>query len=698
MSKEAAEHLLQIALADPQARFREGQWEAIDALVNRRRKLLVVQRTGWGKSSVYFISAALLRQQARGLTIIISPLLALMRNQIDAAERLGLHALTLNSTNREDHERLQAAILADQVDCLLVSPERLANEAFVESVLQPVANRIAMLVVDEAHCISDWGHDFRPDYRRLLNILRLLPPTMPVLATTATANNRVIADIEAQLGDVQVMRGSLVRDSLQLQNLILPDQGSRLAWLATQIPLLEGTGIVYVLTKRDAEQVKDWLRINDIRAEAYYSGIERPEFADSNALREHLEDLLLTNNIKVLVATVALGMGYDKPDLGFVIHYQAPGSIVGYYQQVGRAGRGISSSYGVLLSGREDADIHDYFRNSAFPSEEHVQAVLALLEQNDGLTLLQLQQELNLRYGQLEKILKYLSVENPAPVLKVGSHWRRTPVIYRLDHDRIARLTAQREVEWQEVQAYLQHQGCLMEFLRRSLDDPQAERCGRCANCLGHTLFPAPVLQTKGVEALQFLRHSKLDFEPRKQVAANAFPIYGFKGNLPTELRAEKGKILSRWNDAGWGRMVADDKHQGYFRDELVSAMTEMIQQHWRPAPAPTWVCCVPSRKRPELVPNFAQRLAKALNLPFVAAIHKIKDNQAQKMQNNRFYQCRNLDGVFAVDAAIPAGPVLLVDDIIDSGWTVTVLAALLRRNGSGPVYPVALASSGTGD
>jgi ATP-dependent DNA helicase RecQ len=379
-------------------------------------------------------------------------------------------------------------------------------------------------------------------------------------------------------------------------------------------------------------------------------------------------------------------------------HYQAPGSIVGYYQQVGRAGRGISVAYGVLLSGREDADIHEYFRSSAFPSEDQVQAVLELLEQHDGVTLLQLQQELNLRQGQLDKVLKYLSVENPSPVIKEGSRWQRTPVAYRLDRDRIARLTAQREVEWEEVQTYLRYQNCLMEFLRRALDDPQAQLCGRCANCLGRTLFPIPVPHQMIVSALQFMRHSEFDFEPRKQVAANAFPVYGFKGNLPPALRSEPGKILSRWNDAGWGSVVANDKRQGRFSDELVNAIVEMIQQRWQPSPSPTWACCVPSRLHPDLVPDFAQRLASALGLPFVAAIHKIKNNQAQKMQNNRYHQCRNLDGVFALDDAIPAGPVLLIDDIIDSGWTVTVLAALLRRNGSGPVYPLALASTSTGD
>lgn len=364
--KEDAEVLLRKAVDNPGARFRKGQWEAIDALVNHRRKLMVVQRTGWGKSSVYFISTRILRDRGTGPTVIVSPLLALMRNQIEAARRLGIHAVTVNSTNADDWPIIKERILSDQVDAMLISPERLSNEAFVEKVLQPVADRVGLLVVDEAHCISDWGHDFRPDYRRLVNVLRQMPPNMPLLGTTATANNRVIEDVRTQLGDVDIQRGSLVRESLVLQTLRLPDQTSRLAWLAQQIPNLPGTGIVYVLTKRDAEQVAAWLQTQGIIARAYHSGVEHEDFEDSNAYRQHLEDRLLHNEVKVLVATTALGMGYDKPDLGFVIHYQAPGSIVSYYQQVGRAGRAIDTAFGVLLSGDEDEDIHEFFAAAPF--------------------------------------------------------------------------------------------------------------------------------------------------------------------------------------------------------------------------------------------------------------------------------------------------------------------------------------------
>ena len=697
MNRLKAQQLLQTALANLQADFREGQWEAIDALVNHYQKLLVVQRTGWGKSAVYFISARIFRDRGLGPTVIVSPLLALMRNQIDAARRLGIKAVTINSTNRHDWQAVTQQILADEIDCLLISPERLANDEFVETVLQPIANRIALMVVDEAHCISDWGHDFRPDYRRIVNILRFLPANTPVLGTTATANNRVIADIQCQLGNIQIQRGPLIRDSLSLQTIVLPDQAARLAWLAQTIPTLRGAGIVYILTKHDAEQVAEWLRQNSINAKAYYSDVTHPDFADSNSYRQHLEDLLLNNQIKVLVATIALGMGYDKPDLGFVIHYQAPGSIVSYYQQVGRAGRNIDSALGVLLSGTEDQDIHEFFRESAFPSEQQVRQIIYELARSDGLTLRQLEEITNLRYGQIEKVLKFLSVENPAPVIKMGSQWRRTSMPFVMNSERINHLTQQREIEWQEVQRYLQTKDCLMSFLRHALDDKVDEPCGRCANCLKQSVVLTQVDSSLAHRAATFLKQAEVILKPKIQVAPDAFKEYGFRGNLPVNLKAQEGRVLSRWGDAGWGKIVANDKHSGRFRDELVTATAEMIRERWRPETFPVWVCCVPSLNHPELVPDFARRLANKLGLPFIDAVKKIKTNEPQKLQQNRFHQCHNLDGAFSIDLPTK-GSVLLVDDIVDSGWTFTVIAALLQQAGSGKVYPFALASSSTNE
>ena len=697
MERQEAENLLKTSVNDPNATFHPGQWEAIDALVNRRRKMLVVQRTGWGKSSVYFISTRILRDSGAGPTLIVSPLLALMRNQIEAARRLGIRAETINSTNRDDWENVKTLVLQDKVDALLVSPERLSNEEFVEEVLSPISDRVGLLVVDEAHCISDWGHDFRPDYRRIVGILQQMPPNMPVLGTTATANDRVIEDVQTQLGGIYVQRGPLARESLHLQTLRSPSQGARLAWLARYIPSMTGTGIVYVLTKRDAEQVAGWLKSQGIDAHAYYSGVEHEDFDDSTQYRLYLEDLLLSNHVKALVATTALGMGYDKPDLGFVIHYQSPGSAVSYYQQVGRAGRAIEKAYGILLAGHEDGDIQEYFRNSAFPDERIVQLILRTLLEYNGLSTRELEQRINIRRNQIDKVLKLISVENPSPVNKIGSKWFRTPVQFQMDHDRIEHLTRQREIEWQEIQGYIDSDVCLMTYLRNALDDPHTSDCGRCAVCRKRPVISESVDTSLVIAAAQFLRRAEIPLEPRKQVPTGALQLYGISGNLKQDVRASEGRILSRWRDAGWGDLVANDKSVGRFRDELVEAVADMYEQRWQPDPAPVWVTCVPSQNNPTLVPDFARRLARRIELPFVDAIQKTRHNEPQKNQQNSFHQCKNLDGAFTISESIPETPVLLIDDIVDSRWTMTVLAALLRQNGSGPVYPVALASTASG-
>jgi ATP-dependent DNA helicase RecQ len=704
MNKNQAEQLLKVSLQNPNVQFRDGQWEAIDTLVNQRQKLLVVQRTGWGKSAVYFISTRIFRNQGYGPTIIVSPLLALMRNQIQSATYLGLIAETINSTNKANWQNVTKRMVSNEIDCLLISPERLANDEFVETVLQPIADRVALIVIDEAHCISDWGHDFRPDYRRIINILRLLPENTPILGTTATANNRVLADIKTQFGDsIQIQRGVLSRDSLSLQTLVLPSQAERLAWLAQTIPAFKGTGIVYVLTKHDAETVANWLIKNGIDAKPYYSGVTHTSFVnqdnklDSDAYRNYLEDSLIKNELKVLVATTALGMGYDKPDLSFVIHYQAPSSIVGYYQQVGRAGRNISRAFGLLMSGREDDDIHEFFRETAFPSEQQVNEVLDILAQSDGLSLRNIEELTNLRYGQIEKVLKLLNVENPAPVIKIDSKWYRTTEPYLLNKARIAHLAYQREQEWADVKAYIKHKQCKMMYLRKSLDDDTLTPCGKCESCIGHPIINPQLKASIVHNAKQFLLKTELTIQPKIQVATNAFLEYDLRGNLPVKFRAEEGRVLSRWGDAGWGKLVVDGKRANQFSDSLIGAVVDLIDR-WKPLPKPAWICCVPSMMHPDLVPDFAKKLANALELPFMNVITKVKMNQPQKLQQNRFHQCQNLDGVFAIETSIPNTPVLLVDDIVDSGWTLAILTALLRKAGSGPVFPIALATTSVND
>lgn len=691
---QALQHL-RLAMAHPEADFREGQWEAIDHIVNQRGKVLCVQRTGWGKSMVYFVSAKLMRAQGAGVTLIISPLLALMRNQIEAAQRLGLRALTVNSTNQEDWGHVRDELLADHVDLLLISPERLANDEFVAGTLQPIAARIGMLVIDEAHCISDWGHDFRPDYRRIGQVLERLPNNISVLATTATANRRVEADVAAQLGgNVQVQRGALMRTSLNLQVMRVPGQADRLAWLADQIPALPGSGIVYALTTRDAERVAKWLRHTGIDAQAYHSDLD-------DESRQGLEQALLANEVKCLVATTALGMGYDKPDLTFVIHFQTPGNVVAYYQQVGRAGRAIPQAYGVLLSGEEDDTINAFFRRAAFPPEWQVERILgALDEADDGLRGRDLERAVNLRPSQIEKVLKLLVVEPRSPVVRIDGRWYRTPNAFTMDRERIEHLTLQRELEWEQMREYVANRCCSMQFLATALDDDTGTPCGRCAVCLGKPLLPVDIQPATLIAARQFMRHSEMTLSLKKQWDLPALARYaeqfGWRGvNIPQHLRGQDGRVLSRWGEPVWGALVARGKAAGRFDDELVQAAVDLIRNRWPEAARAAWVTYIPSLRHPDLVPDFARRLADALGIPLRNAIQKVRETEPQKTMENRFHQCHNLDAAFVVDPEqCYRDPAILVDDAVDSAWTLTLAAVLLRQAGVEEVLPFALATT----
>jgi ATP-dependent DNA helicase RecQ len=703
VTEEKALGWLRTASGGAADRFHEGQWEAIHALVQNRSRVLLVQRTGWGKSMVYFLTTRLLRDQGAGPTLIISPLLALMRNQLDAARKLGLVAETINTSNRNEWNEIMQKVRENKVDLLLVSPERLSNDEFLQNCLLPISTRIAFFVVDEAHCISDWGHDFRPDYQRINRILQKLPKNVAVLATTATANDRVVEDVLAQLGPTTMLqRGPLARHSLRLQNILLPNRASRLAWLADTLPQLPRSGIVYTLTVRDANRVAAWLTQQGIPAAAYHSQVEGDAEEDDSAdPRADLEAKLLNNEIKALVATSALGMGFDKPDLGFVIHFQSPQSVVHYYQQVGRAGRAIDTAFGVLLGGEEDDEINQYFIAHAFPPEEQIQAILAALENaENGFTVPELTHEVNIRKGQLEKVLKLLAAVDAAPIIRNGNRWIRTPNPYQLDRERISRLTQHRQAEWQQMQDYMNSKSCLMEFLEHALDDPNAQPCGRCATCLGRPVVPLGIRQSPVHAAIEFERRSEVIIKPRRMWQKDAFPKYGWGGKIPLEHQTQEGRALSLWGDMGWARLVREGKEAGRFHDELVVACAEMVRDRWQPNPFPTWVTCVPSIRSPGLVPDFAQRLATHLGLPFSSVVSKVAETQRQRLMMNTWQQAHNLDGAFAIN--LPRGnwgPVLLVDDVVDSRWSMTVIGALLRQSGVVAVYPLALslasASSG---
>lgn len=671
------------SMLGPDAQFREGQWEAISNVLLRKRTLLV-QRTGWGKSIVYFLATKLLRDQGAGPTILISPLLSLMRNQIEMAARIGIRAVSINSTNEEEWPEMLQRIRNNKCDILLVSPERLANKWFRTEVLANLTEGIGLFVVDEAHCISDWGHDFRPDYRRIVGLLTALPPNVPVLASTATANNRVVEDIRAQLGaDLEVLRGRLSRESLQLQVIHLDEQSQRLAWLGQHLSELPGTGIIYCLTVNDCRRVAKWLQGKEYEVQEYHSELPAND-------RVHFEQLLLENRVKALVATVALGMGFDKPDLGFVIHFQKPGSPVAYYQQIGRAGRNLERAAVILLCGHEDDDINTFFISSAFPDPRVQERVLDIIEQSEGAGLYDIIRSVNASKKVVEHCLKLLEVEG---LIFKDRRYFRTTNPRHIDLDRVQRITDLRRQELADMNEFVLTTECLMQFVSQKLDDPLATACGKCTNCLGTPPFDTEVSQSLVIEASSYLRRTYLDLPPRKQWPIGG--VEGYTGKIPDTHQNVDGKILSVYGDAGWGSIVREDKYSvDGFREDLVDAVVELVITGLRPNPFPEWVTCVPSVRHPELVDSFAQRVAAKLDLPYKQVLRREEDALPQKNMHNSHSQAGNALRAYSVIDACPSGAVLLLDDMVDSKWTFTVCGFLLRQHGSGSVFPVALAST----
>jgi ATP-dependent DNA helicase RecQ len=686
--RERAEAVL-ATLAGPGARLREDQWTAIHALVAERRRALVVQRTGWGKSAVYFVATALLRAAGAGPTVIVSPLLALMRNQIDAAGRAGIHAATVNSANTGDWERTYAAVADGEVDVLLVSPERLNNPDFRDRVLPRLTASAGMLVVDEAHCVSDWGHDFRPDYRRLRALIAELPAGIPVLATTATANDRVVVDVTEQLGlasgEPLVLRGSLDRESLRLSVVKLATPAQRLGWLADHLDALPGAGIVYTLTIAAAEEVAEFLRERG-HPVASYTGKTDP------AERLAAEADLLDNRVKALVATSALGMGFDKPDLGFVVHLGAPASPVAYYQQIGRAGRAVERAEVVLLPGREDRDIWAYFASLAFPPEPLVRQTLGVLG-DEPLSTAAVETRVDLSRTRLEMLLKVL--DSDGAVRRVKGGWVATGEEWVYDRERHQRIAEARRAEQRAMLDYIDTTGCRMQFLRRQLDDPAAARCGRCDTCTTPA-WNTDVDEGAAAAAQERISRPGVEVAPRKQWPSGMAELgVPASGRIPAGELAEPGRVIGRLSDIGWGTRLRelvggdDTPVPGDVFDACVRVLAG-----WGWAERPVGVVGIGSRTRPHQLEHLVRRIAEIGRLPLLGTL--TPSGPRPEEHANSPQRLAAVWSAFEPPAFdVPDGPVLLVDDVIDSGWTATVAARLLRRAGASAVLPFALAQRG---
>lgn len=677
-----AQAILRTLVGNDDADFHEGQFEAISALVDDHSRALVVQRTGWGKSAVYFVATLLLRRRGTGPTILVSPLLALMRDQIAAASRAGVRAVAINSTNPHEWAEIQRALGNDEVDVLLVSPERLNNPSFREQQLPELVRRTGMLVVDEAHCISDWGHDFRPDYRRLRELIAQLPESVPVLATTATANSRVVADVAEQLGGALTIRGPLARKSLRLGVLRLPDAAARLAWLLSNLSGLPGSGIIYALTVSAAENTARLLREAGHDVHAYTGQTDTAE-------REVLEQRLKNNDLKALVATSALGMGFDKPDLGFVLHLGAPSSPVAYYQQVGRAGRATDNADVLLLPGPEDEAIWHYFATASMPSQARAEAVIRELDDEPTSTPA-LEARVDIRRTPLELLLKVLDVDGA--VRKVQGGWVSTGAPWIYDEERYRRIAAEREAEQQHMLEYETTTECRMAYLQRALDDDSAAPCGRCDNCAG-AWYPSSIAPDAAATAASSLERVGVPVDPRAQWPVGS-PLA--RGNIAAAERMLEGRALARLTDLGWGNslraLFAPNAPDAPASPALLAACVRVLAD-WNWDTRPVAVVSLPSRGHPLLVDSVARGLAGAGKLQYLGALDYAVPPSGGPGGNSAF-RLAQVFTAFAVGPDVAQvletldGPILLVDDLADSRWTLTVAARELRRAGATGVLP----------
>lgn len=662
------------------ARFREGQYEAIEAVMTKKR-VLVVQRTGWGKSLVYFVCTKLMRQENRGTTLVVSPLLVLMDNQIQAAEKMGLRCDVLNSSVKDRRSDIIESLKAGELDILFITPETLFSED-VQKNIKDI--KIGLFVVDEAHCISDWGHDFRLEYGKLKAVVSALPANVPVLATTATANDRVINDLEQQLGgNVYISRGSLTRSSLSIQVLELPSRIERYAWILENINKLSGSGIIYCLTQRDCDYLAAFLKENGVSAEAYYS----KKSADGEQTNKEIEERFRKNEIKVIVATIKLGMGYDKGDIAFVIHYQMPQNIVSYYQQIGRAGRNIDRAYVFLMFGKEDEDILNYFINTAFPTEKEAEDIMRFIKSRDGVKYGQILSALNIRKQRVEKALDFLV--NDGFVMKDRSTYYASPkpFVYKKDH--YDSVTKMRIAEMEQMKSLASTKSCYSKFIVNCLDDHSASDCGCCSNCLNHEILPSrPSLQYVHI-AEKYINGLVIEIEPRKMWV---YSDCTESGKIPVP--NQTGICISKYGDPGYGELVKRDKYSKdkRFCNELVGKGAELLRPIIKQNGI-KFLTCVPSL-RSDIVRDYSERLADSLGLTFIEVLEKRSAKQQKEMQNSE-HQCGNaFRSFYLMENAVVPEKIILVDDIVDSRWTLTVCGHRLCEQGCKEVYPFALADS----
>lgn len=687
------------------AEFHKGQLEAIKAVLDGNR-VLVVQKTGWGKSLVYFLAAKMMRAQGKGLTLVFSPLLALMNNQLESARKFFPKNESIrlyNSSVDSDYKQKTVELLKEgKVDVLFVTPESLTNNDFMKKVMGEIG-KIGFLVIDEAHCISDWGHDFRPDYMNIVKIVDNLTSNDPVLATTATANDRVVNDISTQLrykNDIKkemlILRGNLQRESLYIQIIRIADYKGKLAWLKEHIDGLQkrvgGAGIIYCATINDCKLVAEWLRNSfaDKRIEIYNGQVDKN-------LRVDLEKDFLHDKIDILVATSAFGMGIDKPNIGFVIHFSKPKNVIEYYQQIGRAGRGqeIPLAYAVLLTSPDDDNVNNFFIRSAFASYEEMSDIFNTIKENPGISQTDIVKKGKYTKALIDKVIRYLVAQGALTNYYNGKNtYTVKDNDWQPDVEHIRQLTQLRYKELGDMNAYIASKQCHMQYVTALLNDKESKPCGHCAFCKPEQSLSEKYSDDTAAAAELFINCFDYDVATRKQWA-------DFQ-RIPENERICGGKIfvLTKYGAGNYGKLVREGKYESnpaYFADELVTAAANKLGQVVKNENI-KYLVPIPSLNHPTLVSSFAQRLASKLGCQYLDILGKTS-NEEQKNKHTSVQQQKNIeDSVFIKDNTSLNANVLLIDDMVDSKWTLTVAASKLVReanaDGMIKVFAFALANS----
>jgi ATP-dependent DNA helicase RecQ len=675
-------------IAGPEAKPRADQVEAVLALLVAKRRTLVVQHTGWGKSAVYWIAANVVRRQGKGIVLVVSPLLALMRNQVQSANKAGLRAETLNSSNTDDWSDIERKIINNEVDIVFVSPERLANPRFTREVMSVVQDRLGLLVIDEAHCISSWGHDFRPDYQRIACLL-MQNPTTPVLCTTATASKRVTKDVANQLGgDTFVLRGQLARESLHLAVVEGLEPVEHYAWVSDALNTLQGSGIIYTLTVDKVQKLTEFLQTQGHNVEAYYGAVPTQE-------RLEIEDGLMRNKLKAVVATSALGMGYDKPDLAFCIHVGCPGSPIDYYQQVGRAGRALEHAVVALVTDqRADKRIWEWFATSNIPKHHEAEAILKFLDSKDGeAKTTEIMAAATLTRPRAELLLKILAVDEA--IERTDNGWKSLHAEWIFDDAKYQDLIAERRADAVRMAQYASATECLETQLRIALDDDidPSTKCGRCSVCTGilpYGLPSTPDREAK-VKAQAFLRGVDHVIENRKQwpkdFIVDGVPIRNTR--IAAEHQSREGRTLAYADDAAWGHEIETVRFDGHLNDELKKGIDELFAR-WKPEV--NAIVAVPSSSRPVLITDMANYLAKQMGIPIIDAL---ACKSPTKKSGKLGFAERPKDVAKRISLKSSTGlidaHVLLIDDSCYTRWTLTISGAHLRTGGAKSVTPFTL-------